>query len=162
LDSAAGELVSQDPTQHPKSKAFALLDALEGRDFAPITSGAVSADPVAASVVRPDALRRDGGDVVMSVSEVKAIMEQLTVLRTLDERSTALSVAINFAYWKLGVSYQAFADVSLPPNFLVLRLSWRDSADVPIWVPRFILERNRKCSSICCATNLTFKWRPRT
>jgi hypothetical protein len=104
LDSAAGELVSQDPTQHPKSKAFALLDALEGRDFAPTTSGAVSADPVAASVVRPDALRRDGGDVVMSVSEVKAIMEQLTVLRTLDERSTTLCVAINFAYWKLGLS----------------------------------------------------------
>jgi hypothetical protein len=67
--------------------------------------------------------------------------------------------AINFAYWKLGVSYQAFADVSLPPYFLVLRLSWRDSADVPIWVPRFILERNRKCSSRRCATNLTFKWR---
>jgi hypothetical protein len=117
MDSAAGELVSQDPTQLPKSKAFALLDALEVRDFARTTSGAVSAHPVSASVVRPDALRRDGGDVVMSVSEVKAIMEQLTVLRTLDERSTALSVAINFAYWKLGVSYQAFADVSLPTIF---------------------------------------------
>jgi hypothetical protein len=47
----------------------------------------------------------------MSVGEVKTIMK---VLRTLDERSTALSVATNFAYWKLGVSYQAFADVSLP------------------------------------------------
>jgi hypothetical protein len=122
MDSAAGELVSQDPTQLPKSKAFALLDALEVRDFAgttsgATTSGAVSAHPVAASVVRPDALRRDGGDEVMSVSEVKAIMDQLTVLRTLDERSTALSVAINFAYWKLGVSYQAFADVSLPTIF---------------------------------------------
>jgi hypothetical protein len=122
MDSAAGELVSQDPTQHPKSKAFALLDALEGRDFARTTSGAVSAHPVAASLVRPDDLRRDGGDVVMSVSEVKAIMEQLTVLRTLDERSTALSGAINFAYWKLGFSYQAFADVSFPTNSLLLRL----------------------------------------
>jgi hypothetical protein len=49
----------------------------------------------------------------MSVGEIKGIVEQLKVLRILDERSTALSVAANCAYWKLGVSYQAFADVSL-------------------------------------------------
>jgi hypothetical protein len=48
----------------------------------------------------------------MSSSEVKGIMEQLEVLRTLDERSIALSAAIKFAYWKLGVSYQAFAPVN--------------------------------------------------
>jgi hypothetical protein len=114
MDSAVRKLVSQDPAQLPKSKAFALLDALEVRDFADTTSRPVSAHPVAASVVLPDALRRDGGEVVMSVSEVKTIMDQLTVLRTLDERCTVLSVATNFAYWKLGVSYQAFADVSLP------------------------------------------------
>jgi hypothetical protein len=117
MDSAVRKLVSQDPAQLPKSKAFAFLDALEVRDFAGTTSGAVSAHPVAASVVLPDALRRDIGDVEMSVSEVKTIMQQLTVLRTLDERSTELSVATNFAYWKLGVSYQAFADVSLPTLF---------------------------------------------
>jgi hypothetical protein len=48
-----------------------------------------------------------------SAGEIKGIMEQLKVLQTLDERSMTLSVSINFAYWRLGVAYQAFTDVSL-------------------------------------------------
>jgi hypothetical protein len=34
---------------------------------------------------------------MISMSEVKGVMEQLKVLRTLDERSIALSVTTNFA-----------------------------------------------------------------
>lgn len=67
-----------------------------------------------ASLLISDALGGEGRDGIMSVGEVEAIMEQLTALRRRDERSTAFSVAINFAYWKLGVSSQAFADVGLP------------------------------------------------
>ena len=53
-------------------------------------------------------------DVAMSsASEIKGIMDQISVLQTLDERYMALSVSTNFAYWRLGVAYQAFADVSL-------------------------------------------------
>jgi hypothetical protein len=55
-----------------------------------------------------------GGDVDVAMSsliEVKGIVEQLSVLRTLDEQSTALSVSTNFAYWRLGVAYQAFPEV---------------------------------------------------
>jgi hypothetical protein len=47
-----------------------------------------------------------------SASELKGIMDQLRVLQTLDERSMTLSVFTNFAYWRLGVAYQAFADVT--------------------------------------------------
>jgi hypothetical protein len=92
------------------SKAFALLDALDARDFVGTASRAISAHPFTAPAILPGALPRDAVDEVMSVSDVAGIMEQLKVLRTLDERSTALSVAINLAHWKLGVSYQAFAD----------------------------------------------------
>jgi hypothetical protein len=43
----------------------------------------------------------------------KGIKDQLRVLQTLDEKSITLSVSTNFAYWRLGVAHQAFADVSL-------------------------------------------------
>ena len=103
---------SQDPARPSKSKAMALLDALEARDF-------TSAIRHAASHPKPlptpcEGLMGEEVDVAMSsASEIKGIMEQLRVLQTLDERSMTLSVSTNFAYWRLGVAYQAFADVSL-------------------------------------------------
>jgi hypothetical protein len=58
-------------------------------------------------------------DVAMSsASEIKGNMDQLRVLQTLDERSMTLSVSTNFAYWRLGIPYQAFADGSLSPETL--------------------------------------------
>ena len=105
---------SQDPARAPKSKAMALLDALEARDYnytSTIRHAASHPKPLPTSC---EGLMGEEVDVAMSsASEVKGITNQLRVLQTLDERSTTLSVSTNFAYWRLGVAYQAFADVSL-------------------------------------------------
>jgi hypothetical protein len=95
--------------QLSKSKAAAFLDALEVRNFKLAAPPRTASGAPAISTSTPPG---DAEEETMSTSEVKGIMEQLKVLRTLDERSIALSVTTNFAYWKLGVSYQAFAHVS--------------------------------------------------
>jgi hypothetical protein len=89
-----------------------LLDALEARDFTSTAFRTVSAEPVA-SAPHLGALPGGAGDEEMSVGKIEGIVEQLKVLRMLDERFTALSVAANCVYWKLGVSYQAFVEVRL-------------------------------------------------
>ena len=103
---------SQDPARPSKSKAMALLDALEARNF---TSAIRHASSHPKLLPTPcEGLMGEEVDVAMSsASELKGIMDQLRILRTLDERYMTLSVATNFAYWRLGVAYQAFADVSL-------------------------------------------------
>jgi hypothetical protein len=91
---------------------MALLDALEARNF-------TSTIHHAASHPKPlptpcEGLMGEEVDVAMSTaSEIKGIMDQIRVLQTLDQRYMTLSVSTNFAYWRFGVAYQAFADVSL-------------------------------------------------
>jgi hypothetical protein len=54
-----------------------------------------------------------GADVSMrSVSHAQGILESLRGLDKLDSRAMGLSVATNFAYWKLGMAYDAFCIVS--------------------------------------------------
>jgi hypothetical protein len=103
---------SQDPARPSKSKAMALLDALEARNFtSAIRHAASHPKPLPTSC---EGLMGEEVDVAMSpASEIKGITDQLRVLQTLDERYMTLSVSTNFAYWRLGVAYQAFADVSL-------------------------------------------------
>ena len=87
---------------------MALLDALEARDS--IRHAGSHPKPLPTSC---EGLMGEEVDVAMSsASEIKGIMDQLRVLQMLDERSMTLSVSTNFAYWRLGVAYQAFADVS--------------------------------------------------
>jgi hypothetical protein len=103
---------SQDPARASKSKAMALLDALEARDYtSAIRHEASHPKPLPTSC---EGLMGEEVDVAMSTaSEIKGIMDQIRVLQTLDQRYMTLSVSTNFAYWRLGVAYQAFADVSL-------------------------------------------------
>jgi hypothetical protein len=112
---------SEDPARPSKSKAMALLDLLEARDYtSPIRHAASHTKPLPTSC---EGLMVEEVDVAMSsASEIKGIMDQLRVLQTLDERSVTLSVSTNFAYWRLGVAYQAFGDVSLHTRHYSFRL----------------------------------------
>ncbi|GFZ44318.1 hypothetical protein JCM24511_02040 [Saitozyma sp. JCM 24511] len=100
---------SQDPSRPSKSKAMALLDALEARDYtSAIRHAASHPKPLLTSC---EGLTGEEVDVPMSsASEIKGIRDQLRVLQTLDQRAMTLSVSTNFAYWRLGVAYQSFAD----------------------------------------------------
>jgi hypothetical protein len=91
---------------------MALLDALEARDFtSAIRHGASHPKPLPTSC---EGLMGEEVDVAMSsASEIKGIMDQLMALETLDESYMTLTASTNFAYWRLGVAYQALADVSL-------------------------------------------------
>jgi hypothetical protein len=91
---------------------MALLDALEAWNFTSTIRHAASHPK--ALPTPPEGSMGEEKDVAMSTaSEIKGIMDQIRDLQTLDERYMTLSVATNFAYWRLGVAYQAFADVSL-------------------------------------------------
>jgi hypothetical protein len=103
---------SQDPARASKSKAMALLDALEARNFTSTIRRAASHPKHLPTPC--EGLMGEEVDVAMSTaSEIKGIMDQIRDLQTLDERYMTLSVSTNFAYWRFGVAYQAFADVSL-------------------------------------------------
>jgi hypothetical protein len=53
-----------------------------------------------------------GEDVSMrSVSQAQGILESLQGLDKLEDRTLGLSVATNFAYWRLGVNYERFCEV---------------------------------------------------
>jgi hypothetical protein len=54
-----------------------------------------------------------GTDVSMrSFNHAQGILESLRGLDQLDSRVLGLSVATNFAYWKLGEAYETFCEVS--------------------------------------------------
>jgi hypothetical protein len=54
-----------------------------------------------------------GADVSMrSLNHAQGILESLRGLDKLDNRAIGLSVATNFAYWKLGTAYEVFCEVS--------------------------------------------------
>jgi hypothetical protein len=118
---------------------MALLDALEARDYTSAIRHAASHPKYLPTSC--EGLMGEEVDVAMSsASEIKGIMDQIRVLQTLDERSMTLSVSTNFAYWRLGVAYQAFADVSLYtrhyPDRLMKPLQRRRSNFGPALHPR--------------------------
>jgi hypothetical protein len=61
----------------------------------------------------PSATRKDPTeDVPMpSLNHAQGILESLRGLDRLDGRTLGLSFATNFAYWKLGRTYESFCDV---------------------------------------------------
>jgi hypothetical protein len=101
-----------------------------------------------------------------SASEIKGIVDQLRVLQNLDERYMTLSVSTNFAYWRLGVAYQAFADVSLytrhHPDWLMKPLQRRRPNFGPALHPRteqrIIFQQLWDDPDFRLASDLTTQW----
>jgi hypothetical protein len=103
---------SQDPDRPSRTKAMALLDILEARNFTNSVRH-VASHPKPLPTPCEGLMGGEMNVAMSSASEINGILDQLRVLETLDESYMTLTASTNFAYWRLGVAYQAFADVSL-------------------------------------------------
>jgi hypothetical protein len=96
------------------NKAAVLLDALILKDFSQVNREAQAAgiQEERLSRVSCRGLPASAEDVaIASAGTAEGILYRFQDLQALDNRSQALSVATNWAYWRLGVSYQTFVDV---------------------------------------------------
>ncbi len=96
------------------NKAAILLDALILKDFSPVNREVQAAgiQEERLSRVSCRALPASAEDVaIASAGTAEGILYRFQDLQALEDRSQALSVATNWAYWRLGVSYQSFVDV---------------------------------------------------
>jgi hypothetical protein len=102
------------------SKLADLLDGLETCVLSPLQNLPAQIHPppqsMAISLREAGATELTGEDVSMrSVSQAQGILEPLQRLDRLEDRTLGLSVATNFAYWRLGVNYERFCEVRSIP-----------------------------------------------
>jgi hypothetical protein len=107
----------QQSRNSPWKKAAVLLDALVHKDFSQVNHAAQAAGIQeerlsTVSCRTPSASAEDVA--IASAGTAEGILYRFQDLQALDDRSQALSVATNWAYWRLGVSYQSFVDVRAP------------------------------------------------
>ncbi len=96
------------------NKTAVLLDALVLKHFSQVNHNAQAAGIQEERLSRFSyrALTTAAEDVAMaSAGTAEGILYRFQDLQALEARSQTLSIATNWAYWRLGVSYQSFIDV---------------------------------------------------
>jgi hypothetical protein len=123
---SSSQLSERSPTlqrtpRRPNGKGTKFADLLDGLETCVLSSLANlprSPHLIQRSLNSPtqggEATEVMGADVSMrSVNHAQGILESLRGLDQLENRARGLSVATNFAYWKLGTAYEIFCEVSL-------------------------------------------------
>ena len=95
------------------TKTAILLDTLVLKDFTQMHRSRQHGAPETAIPDYQTHLDSKEDIAIASVGSAAGILHQLRDLQALDERTHALSIATNWAYWRLGAYYQVFMDVKL-------------------------------------------------
>ena len=123
----------------PGSKVIALLDALEAHPFTVVDRQA-SGQPGRGTTGSIAGIRTSdhSGAIELDNDDAgHAIIRELHCLQSLDSKAGKLSIATNWAYWRLGQAYQAFVEVrSLSscgsPTEAIRSESWGDPLALPL------------------------------
>src|SRR4051812_3418272 len=94
------------------TKTAILLDTLILKDFTQWPRSQQHGAPETAFPVYRTLLDAKEDIAMASAGTAEGILHRFRDLQALDERVYALSIATNWAYWRLGACYQAFMDVS--------------------------------------------------
>jgi hypothetical protein len=95
------------------TKTAILLDTLVLKDFTQMYRSRQHGAPEAAFPVNQTLLDSKEVIAIASAGSAAGILRRLRDLQALDETTHTLSIATNWAYWRLGACYQAFMDVSV-------------------------------------------------
>jgi hypothetical protein len=93
------------------TKTAILLDTLILKDFTQMHGSRQHGAPETAFPVYQTLLDSKKDIAIASAGSAAGILHRLRDLQALDERTHTLSIATNWAYWRLGACYQAFMDV---------------------------------------------------
>jgi hypothetical protein len=95
------------------TKTAILLDTLVLKDFTQMHRSRQHGAPETAFPVYQTLLDSKEDIAIASAGSAAGILHRLRDLQDLDERTHTLSIATNWAYWRVGACYQAFMVVSV-------------------------------------------------